>query len=218
MRVRRTFAFIDLCGFTSLTSAHGDEEAVTHLALFRLAVRETCSRRGVRIAKWLGDGAMLVCVDTTPLVGAVIELEHRIAGSPLALRGGVTVGDVILFEGDDYIGHSVNLAARLADLAGPHELLACPEIAEHAPPWVECVDRGTREIRGLGPVRVVELSVCAHDGDLVTDPVCRIELPADTVMVSRTATDGTIVPFCSESCAETWEGRRTPDADLGLMV
>jgi hypothetical protein len=46
-------------------------------------VRETCSRRGVRIAKWLGDGAMLVCVETEPLIGAVIELEHRLTGGRL---------------------------------------------------------------------------------------------------------------------------------------
>ena len=28
MRVERTFAFVDLCGFTRFTDTHGDEEAV----------------------------------------------------------------------------------------------------------------------------------------------------------------------------------------------
>jgi class 3 adenylate cyclase len=160
MRVRRTFGFLDLCGFTALTEFHGDELATDLLADFRAAVREICSRRAVRVAKWLGDGAMLVGVETEPVVVAVLEHEHRVSALPshIVLRAGLTVGDVILFEGDDYIGHPVNLAARLCDLAGPHDVLATPEIASLAPPWVVVTDVGEREIRGLGrPVALVEL-------------------------------------------------------------
>lgn len=219
MRVRRAFAFVDLCGFTALTDAHGDETAVAHLAAFRSIVREVCSRRGVRVAKWLGDGAMLVGVETTPLVAAVVELEARVSGSPLALRGGLTVGDVILFEGDDYIGHAVNLAARLSDLAEPHEILATADVAAAAPPWATCVAAGERAIRGLGrPVPLVHITACRHDGDRVTDPVCRMELPADAVVATRVGADGATVSFCSESCAETWEGRAAPPADRGLLA
>lgn len=217
MRVRRSFAFIDLCGFTALTSEEGDENAVANLAGFRLAVRETCSRRGVRVAKWLGDGAMLVCVETPPLIGALIELEHRITGSPLALRSGLSVGDVILFEGDDYIGHAVNLAARLCDLAQAHEVLASPEVCDHVPRWVHVERVGERSVRSLGPVELVELSLC-HTDDPFVDPVCRLPLPAEGVTATRSTADGTVVPFCSESCAETWDGRRTPAPDRGLMV
>ena len=58
--VRRNFAFIDLCGFTSLTDEKGVGEAVMALSTFRSVVRERAGWRGVRVAKWLGDGAMLV--------------------------------------------------------------------------------------------------------------------------------------------------------------
>ena len=46
-------------------------------------------------------------------------------------------GPVILFEGDDYIGTAVNLAARLCDIAAPHEVLATPSITE-VPDGVVC--------------------------------------------------------------------------------
>lgn len=78
MRVPRTFAFVDLSGFTSFTDTHGDEEAGDVLAAFRKAVRDVSSRRGVRVAKWLGDGAMLVGVESGPLVEAVLEMEERV--------------------------------------------------------------------------------------------------------------------------------------------
>ena len=66
VRVHRSFAFIDVSGFTTLTELEGDERAVDVLTAFRALLRDICSRRGVRIAKWLGDGAMLVCVETRP--------------------------------------------------------------------------------------------------------------------------------------------------------
>src|SRR6266508_934715 len=56
MRVSRSFAFVDLCGFTRFTDAHGDEEAVAILTQFRASVREVASEYGVRVAKWLGAG------------------------------------------------------------------------------------------------------------------------------------------------------------------
>src|SRR6201999_2205680 len=82
VRVHRSFAFIDLSGFTALTEAGGDENAVNVLSAFRTLVRNICSRRGVRIAKWLGDGAMLVGVETTPLLASVLEMEFAAERSP----------------------------------------------------------------------------------------------------------------------------------------
>ena len=62
-RVTRTIGFVDLGGFTNYTETEGDEAAVSVLQFFRAATREICALRGVRIAKWLGDGAMLVGVE-----------------------------------------------------------------------------------------------------------------------------------------------------------
>src|SRR5437764_1223521 len=78
MRVARSFAFIDLSGFTTFTDEHGDEEAGRILSDFRTCVRTVCSRRGVRVAKWQGDGAMFVAVEAPALVEAVLDLEQRI--------------------------------------------------------------------------------------------------------------------------------------------
>ena len=41
---------------------------------------------------------------------------------------GLAAGNVILFEGDDYTGGAVNLAARLCDLAQPLEVLATADV------------------------------------------------------------------------------------------
>src|ERR1700683_3732981 len=135
MRVHRTFAFVDVSGFTALTELEGDERAVDVLTAFRAILRDICSRRGVRIAKWLGDGVMLVCVDTRPLLETILEMHHivnEVSGpvQTVSIRSGITSGNVILMEGDDYVGHCVNVASRLCDLAAGGEALADPSVMD----------------------------------------------------------------------------------------
>ena len=71
-RFERTFAFVDLSGFTTFTDRWGDKAAVEVLNDFRFLVRTVASRKGIRIAKWLGDGAMLVSM-RYPLIDPIAE-------------------------------------------------------------------------------------------------------------------------------------------------
>lgn len=170
MRVDRWFAFVDLSGFTSFTDEHGDDESVQVLTQFRQCVRTVATDFGVRIAKWLGDGCMLVSVEARQLVAAVCELERIVdaVGLPLSIHAGMAGGPVILLEGDDYTGGPVNLASRLADVAGPHEILATPDLAAAAPPGTPCAPAGFVSVSGLHqPVEVVRLGCtvgAAHPG------------------------------------------------------
>ncbi|HEY2430635.1 MAG TPA: hypothetical protein VGI06_16990 [Acidimicrobiales bacterium] len=206
MRVDRSFAFIDLCGFTSFTATRGDDHATSVLASFRSCVREIASRRGVRIAKWLGDGAMVVAVEAEPLVAAVIEIERKVEDvhSPLPIRAGLSKGAVILFEGDDYIGTSVNLAARLCDVAGPRQVLAVPALADYRPAWVDAGERYPVAIPGFAdPVELIRLLPRAPGPGAVTDPVCGLQLDPEAA-IAATDPDGTRRWFCAESCASAW--------------
>jgi class 3 adenylate cyclase len=58
---------------------------------------------------------------------------------------------VLLFEGDDYVGRTVNLAARLADAAGPGEVLAA-DLPDDLPSWVQVRGRRNVPVPGLGRV------------------------------------------------------------------
>jgi class 3 adenylate cyclase len=159
-RVERTFAFIDLSGFTSYTDAQGDGAAVAVLTQFRQRVREIAARRGVRIAKWLGDGAMMVAVDSEPITEAIVDIEDAFTadGSPLQLRAGLASGPVILFEGDDYIGQAVNMAARLCALADPGEVLATKAMISSLMVNTKVTPIGPRRVEGFAePVELVRL-------------------------------------------------------------
>jgi len=163
--VERAFVFVDLCGFTSFMAAHGEHAAIDALTTFHALTREIATRRAVRVAKWLGDGAMLVGVEIGPAIAAAAELVGRYDSQSLALRGGVAHGHALLFEGDDYIGRPVNLAARLCYAARPGELLAVGYPAGALPTWIQVL--GTRDLtlRGLGRFRRVQSLALVSDLD-----------------------------------------------------
>lgn len=125
-RVLRTFGFVDISSFTAYANAEGDDKAVGQLSEFRAIMRSVGSSTGVRISKWLGDGAMLVGLEPVPVISAVLDVmtQMRRAELDISLHAGVAQGLTILFEGDDHIGSTVNLAARLSDAAGAWQIFA----------------------------------------------------------------------------------------------
>jgi len=161
MRVPRTFAFLDLSGFTNYTAAYGDDAAGRILGTFRTLVREIASDRGVRIAKWLGDGCMIVGVEQFAVIEFITELEQRATAvcAPLQLRAGVATGRALLFEGDDYIGTAVNMAARLCDYAQNVDVLMPTMHLGRLPEGVVAEPFGEIELRSFpGRLDVVRLT------------------------------------------------------------
>jgi adenylate cyclase len=212
VRVRRTFGFLDLTGFTALTETRGDRHAVVVLGVFRSALREICSRRGVRIAKWLGDGAMLVGVETTPLVCATLEMQYAMDAAPesITVKCGIAPGSVILLEGDDYIGHAVNMASRLCESATGREILAVPDVVPELPPWAVTEEREKISLQGFEqPVEVLHVGLPWAGHDCVPDPICNIPLTKSTAVERRHDANGLALLFCSESCSEAWDQQRS---------
>lgn len=159
-RVTRTIGFVDLSGFTVYTQEQGDEAAVLALKFFRDVTREVCANRGVRIAKWLGDGAMLIGVEAEDLAETMTDMRKVFveSDSPLPLKAGVATGEVILFEGDDYIGSIVNLASRLADMAEPGQLLAPKDFVSAMMVNTDAIAIGPVSVNGFPePIEVVAL-------------------------------------------------------------
>lgn len=158
-RVQRTFAFIDVSGFTAFTDREGDAAAVLVLEKIRGNIRRLASVHGVRIAKWLGDGAMIVGVEPEPVIEAVVDMiDANREMTSMPLRAGVASGDVILFEGDDHIGQAVNLASRLSDLAGDDEILAPRSMMTSLLVNTRAVAAGEQHVPGIAaPVQLVRL-------------------------------------------------------------
>lgn len=151
LNVTRTFCFVDLSGFTAYTRTKGPHAAVRLLGEFRRVTRNVAAKRGVRVAKWLGDGVMVVGTDPMPTVAFGAHLVYHFRESGLHVRVGIATGIALLFEGDDYIGEPVNLAAKLCAAAQPGEMLAITDISD-LPDWVRSDEDVSVPIKGIGSV------------------------------------------------------------------
>jgi class 3 adenylate cyclase len=151
LRIERTFIFVDLSGFTAYTRAEGADRAAAVLTYFRHGTRTIAAQRGVRVAKWLGDGAMLVGVEAGPSVALGAHLIAQLGSVGRSVRVGIATGTALLFEGDDYIGEPVNLASRLCTAARPGEVLAaCAR--DDLPYWVTVAGTFSIALKGIGTV------------------------------------------------------------------
>ena len=145
--------FTDLVGFTAYTDAVGDSGAVRLLDRQTEIVDPVLAVTEGRLVKELGDGLM-IWFDTAEagLTGAVqlmaaIEAARRDGSFSLAVRMGLHHGEAIE-RGDDLVGQTINIAARVAALAGPGELLVSEDVLR------ACETSAGLSLSPIGPVSV----------------------------------------------------------------
>ena len=147
--------FTDLVGFTEYTDAIGDDGALVVVDAQTALASEVLRGIGeARIVKELGDGLLIWCSGAAEgLRGAVALMEemrkaHADGSFPLPVRMGLHHGSAVA-RGEDLVGQTVNVAARVADLAGPGELLVSDDVVE------ACADDDlSAALRAVGPVSV----------------------------------------------------------------
>lgn len=121
-----------------------------------------------RLVKSLGDGMLLEFNAVRSALAAVFDLHRRVAAhnqgrdpaNALLLRMGVHRAEVVVDELDIY-GAGVNLAARLAGLAGPGEVVVSAEVRDEAVHGIDgqLEDLGDCYLKHLDqPVRAHRLS------------------------------------------------------------
>jgi adenylate cyclase len=157
--------FTDLVGFTEYTDAVGDAAALRVLDAQTEILRPLLDERSdARLVKELGDGLMVWFGSAADGLGCAIEFLEAVNEArrsdrfPLAVRLGVHHGEAIA-RGDDLVGQTVNVASRVADLAGPSELLVSEDALR------ACGDRRPpARLQPVGPasVRGVQEPIWLH--------------------------------------------------------
>jgi class 3 adenylate cyclase len=150
--------FTDIVGFTELTDLHGDDAAVALVERQATLVRSRLPP-SARIVKELGDGLLLWFDDAVAALCLALDVQDLSMDAPsedelpLWLRIGLHWG-APRRRGDDIIGHDVNLTSRVANLAGPGEVLCTGAMVDaiggpRAIPGVELDFVGATYVKGL---------------------------------------------------------------------
>jgi adenylate cyclase len=153
-----TVVFTDLEGFTAYTEANGDAAAIALIAEHHDLAAPMVRRWNGRIVKHLGDGLLCTFPDPTSAVRAALDLLGS-APVPLRLRAGVHMGEAVMTRGD-VVGHVVNVAARVCEVAKGGQVLVSAEVLE-ATGDIDGVRAGrmrARRMKGVkAPVHVCEV-------------------------------------------------------------
>ncbi len=149
----RTFLFADLRGYTEFVERHGDAAAAALIGDYRRLVRGQVARSAGAEIKTEGDSFYLVfpsagqALDCAVAIARQAEIHNaQVPERPIHVGIGVHAGEPIAHEGQ-FVGSAVNVAARLAQSAGPGEIL------------VSDVVRGLLRTSGLPPAaeRVIRM-------------------------------------------------------------
>jgi class 3 adenylate cyclase len=144
--------FVDVAGFTTLTETMGDAAAAAVLDRFSDLVRGAAATHDGRVVKQIGDEFMVVFPDGAAAVRCGLDVCRRAADEPdfPALRLGAHAGPV-LYRDADYLGTTVNLAARVTSEAGAGELVVTDAVRRAADDALGLDWRplGARTLKGL---------------------------------------------------------------------
>jgi class 3 adenylate cyclase len=198
--------FADLASFTSLAESMGDAKAAQVLGRFSSLVRQATSEWDGQLVKQIGDAFMVVFAEPHSAVACALEIEERatVEDQFLAVRCGIHWGPVLYRDGD-YVGSTVNVAARVAAAAERHQLLVTTAVRDLLPALENTivVPLGRRRLKGV-----------AEDLDLfeirrrteaaarrAVDPVCGMEIDPEEA-AARLSLGGVERVFCSEECLQ----------------
>lgn len=158
--------FTDIVGFTEYNALRGDAEAFELLSVQERIVTAALPP-GARIVKELGDGLLLWFGDACSALETSMELQAQFEAVsvdselPLWVRIGVHWGRPVRRR-DDIVGHDVNVAARIVDVAGPGEVVvseAALTAMEHELDGVDFEEIGPVLMKGIpDPVRLFRVA------------------------------------------------------------
>ena len=156
-----TLMFSDVCEYTGLTDRLGDVAANELVRDYTVLVRRCVEAQGGHVVKSHGDGVMAAFPSVARALRGATDIQQALAkrnvetiDEPLHVHIGIHSGEVVR-DGDDYLGSAVIIASRLADAAGPDEILVSSVARELAAGLREFTFEAAREVtlKGVAEAR-----------------------------------------------------------------
>ncbi len=174
---------IDVAGYSSLTETD-ETQALALVTRLRELLTHVVQAHGGRIFNTAGDGFMLEFASAAGALAAAEGLWSNVEREQV--RVGVHIGDVMITSTGDLLGHSVNVAARLQQLAPPGAVMVSMDVRRAV--------RG-RLAQRLHPAGAVHLDKMSEPIDIFTLEAVAAAKPR----VKRVEPVLAVLPFDNES-------------------
>ncbi|WP_426530440.1 adenylate/guanylate cyclase domain-containing protein [Bradyrhizobium sp. McL0615] len=160
-RVQRRLAAIlaaDVVGYSALMQRAEEATYVEFERVKRELIEPSLSRHEGRLIKTTGDGALIEFASPLAGIRCAIEIQEYLASSssPLRLRIGLNLGDVIVGKDGELYGDGINIAVRLEGLADPGGVLISEKVYGEVEGKLDVrfEDRGEQSLKNISkPIR-----------------------------------------------------------------
>lgn len=152
-----TILFSDMVDYAGMTERLGDQTSRDVLRAHHRLVRQSLQRHGGREVKVQGDGFMVAFRGVARALRCAADMQRAFLAysqtngdRPIRVHIGVHTGE-LMEEDDDFLGHTVIVASRLAGAAAPGEILVSALSAQLVERTEEFrfVDRRETILKGL---------------------------------------------------------------------
>jgi class 3 adenylate cyclase len=166
-----TIAFTDIEDSLRLNALLGDRRWLDVLHAHNDVIRRVTTEHNGTVVKSQGDGSMLAFASARRALTCAMAIDRAIAetftdpGSPIRVRIGMHVGEPVR-EANDFFGHTVNYAARVASSARGGEIVVSSLVYELLAQTGEFAFADARhvELKGIeGPQTVYLLATASSD-------------------------------------------------------
>jgi class 3 adenylate cyclase/alpha-beta hydrolase superfamily lysophospholipase len=148
-RILTTVLFTDIVGSTELAASLGDQAWRSLLDSHDRLVREQLRRFRGREINTTGDGFLSSFDGPARAIRCALAMAEATRALGIELHLGLHTGECEV-RGDDLAGLAVHIAARVASLAAPGEVLVSGTVKDLvAGSRMEFVDRGEHELKGV---------------------------------------------------------------------
>lgn len=165
-----TVMFCDLMDSTALSVRVDPEDFREFIGAYRVAIEQAIRPHQGHIARFQGDGVMVFfgyprsfAHDAESAVAAGLAIVNGIAqlpafaGAPARVRIGIATGLAVVGDsdlmrlsmGDDIVGETLNLAARLQAVATPNAIIIAASTHDRIGTLFECTELGPLDLKGF---------------------------------------------------------------------
>ena len=158
--------FTDVVGSTASAARTGDLPWKHLLSAHRDSVRRAFARFGGTEINTAGDGFLASFALPSSALRCAMQVVSESKEMGFEIRAGVHTGEVSFLPPDDLVGIAVHIAARVASLAGPSEVLMTDTVRTLvAGTGIEVEPVGERTLKGVpGSWLICRLAPTANTG------------------------------------------------------
>ncbi|MBR0719103.1 adenylate/guanylate cyclase domain-containing protein [Bradyrhizobium liaoningense] len=157
----------DVVGYSALMQRAEEATYAEFERIKRELIGPSLCRHEGRLIKTTGDGALAEFASPLAAMRCAVEMQDHLAsgGSPLRLRVGLNLGDVIVGQDGELYGDGINIAVRLEGAADPGGILISEKVYSEVEGKLDVgfEDRGEQQLKNIfKPVRAYAVCAGAH--------------------------------------------------------